>query len=85
MKKQKSDAENAMLAARDVGEIITRIEKDVAKQGAFTGNAADTVLAITGMTGFIDSFVSRNQTKRRQTLFRQQYQDTEDAIGQINK
>ena len=57
MKKQKTDAENAMLAARDVGEIITRIEKDVAKQGAFTGNAADTVLAITGMTGFIDSFV----------------------------
>ena len=81
-KKQKSDAENAMLAARDVGEIITRIEKDVAKQGAFTGNAADTVLAITGMTGFIDSFVSRNKQKEGK-LFTQQYQDTEDAIGQL--
>jgi hypothetical protein len=82
MKKQKTDAENAMLAARDVGEIITRIEKDVAKQGAFTGNAADTVLAITGMTGFIDSFVSRNKQKEGK-LFTQQYQDTEDAISQL--
>lgn len=82
IKKQKTDAENAMLAARDVGEIITRIEKDVAKQGAFTGNAADTVLAITGMTGFIDSFVSRNKQKEGK-LFTQQYQDTEDAIGQL--
>ena len=81
-KKQKSDSENAMLAARDVGEIITRIEKDIVKQGAFTGNAADTVLAISGMTGFIDSFVSRNKQKEGK-LFNQQYQDTEDAIGQL--
>ena len=81
-KKQKSDSENAMLAARDVGEIITRIEKDIVKQGAFTGNAADTVLAISGMTGFIDSFVSRNKQKEGK-LFNRQYQATEDAIGQL--
>lgn len=81
-KKQKSDSENAMLAARDVGEIITRIEKDIVKQGAFTGRAADTVLAISGMTGFIDSFVSRNKQKEGK-LFNQQYQDTEDAILQL--
>ena len=81
-KKQKTDSENALLAARDVGEIITRIEKDIVKQGAFTGNAADTVLAISGMTGFIDSFVSRNKQKEGK-LFNQQYQDTEDAILQL--
>ena len=81
-KKQKSDSENAMLAARDVGEIITRIEKDIVKQGAFTGRAADTVLAISGMTGFIDSFVSRNKQKEGK-LFNQQYQKTEDAILQL--
>ena len=81
-KKQKSDSENAMLAARDVGEIITRIEKDIVKQGAFTGNAADTVLAISGMTGFIDSFVSRNKQKEGK-LFDKQYQDTENAITKL--
>ena len=81
-KKQKNDVKNAMLAARDVGNIITQIEKDIVTQGAFTGNAADTVLAITGMTGFIDSFVSRNKQKEGK-LFNQQYQDTEDAIGQL--
>ena len=81
-KKAKQDANAAMLAARDVASIITRIEKDVAKQGAFTGRAADTVLALTGATGFIDSFVSREQQKDTK-LFRQQYQDTEDAIMQL--
>ena len=81
-KKQKNDVKNAMLAARDVGNIITQIEKDIVTQGAFTGNAADTVLAITGMTGFIDSFVSRNKQKEGK-LFDKQYQDTENAITKL--
>ena len=71
-----------MLSAREVGTIITQIVKDIVTQGAFTGNAADTVLAITGMTGFIDSFVSRKKQKEGK-LFDRQYQDTENAIKKL--
>lgn len=60
-KKQKNDADAAMVAARNVSKIIMTLEKDMVEKGAFTGSAGDTVLAITGLTGFIDSFVNRQR------------------------
>jgi hypothetical protein len=60
-KKQRNDADAAMVAARNVSKIIMTLEKDMLEKGAFTGSAGDTVLAITGLTGFIDSFVNRQR------------------------
>jgi hypothetical protein len=66
-RKQKSDADVAMSNAQGASELIRRIEKKVAKT-QFTGKAADTILAFTGFTGFIDQFINRNDRKEMNDL-----------------
>jgi hypothetical protein len=77
-KKQRNDADAAMVSARNVSKIIMTLEKDMLERGAFTGSAGDTVLAITGLTGFIDSFVNRQREKdpRRYAEERRQVDDS---------
>jgi len=67
-----------MVSARNVSKIIMTLEKDMLERGAFTGSAGDTVLAITGLTGFIDSFVNRQREKdpRRYAEERRQVDDS---------
>ena len=81
-KKQKSDADAAMIAARNVSQIIQKLEKDMVEKGAFTGSAGDTVLAITGLTGFIDSFVNR-QREADPRLYAEERRQTEEAIRKL--
>ena len=66
-RKQKSDADLAMINAQGASELIRRIEKKVVKS-KFTGKAADTILAFTGFTGFIDQFINRNDRKEMNDL-----------------
>jgi len=66
-RKQKSDADIAMINAQGASELIRRIEKKVVKS-KFTGKAADTILAFTGFTGFIDQFINRNDRKEMNDL-----------------
>jgi len=80
MEKQiKQDATKQMLAARDVSDIIRRLEKDIMDGGAFTGNAADTVGFLTGVTGFVDQFINKQRDEDK-TLYNQQYRDAAEAI-----
>lgn len=81
-KKQKSDADAAMIAARNVSQIIRKLEKDMVEKGAFTGSAGDTVLAITGLTGFIDSFVNK-QREADPRLYAEERRQTEEAIRKL--
>lgn len=81
-KKQKSDADSAMIAARNVSQIIRKLEKDMVEKGAFTGSAGDTVLAITGLTGFIDSFVNK-QREADPRLYAEERRQTEEAIRKL--
>ena len=81
-KKQKSDADAAMIAARNVTQIIRKLEEDMVEKGAFTGSAGDTVLAITGLTGFIDSFVNR-QREADPKLYKEERRITEESIRKL--
>ena len=81
-KKQRSDADASMIAARNVSVIIRELEKDIVQRGAFTGAAGDTVLSITGLTGFIDSFVS-SQREQDPAKFRDEKRQVDDAIRQL--
>ena len=81
-KKQKSDADASMISARNVTQIIRRLEKDMVEKGAFTGSAGDTVLAITGLTGFIDSFVNR-QRDADPRRYAEERRQTEEAIRKL--
>jgi len=81
-KKQKSDADAAMIAARNVSQIIRKLEKDMFEKGAFTGSAGDTVLAITGLTGFIDSFVNK-QREANPRLYAEERRQTDEAIRRL--
>jgi len=81
-KKQKSDADASMISARNVTQIIRRLEKDMVEKGAFTGSAGDTVLAITGISGFIDSFVNR-QREADPRRYAEERRQTEEAIRKL--
>jgi hypothetical protein len=81
-KKQKSDADASMISARNVTQIIRRLEKDMVEKGAFTGSAGDTVLAITGISGFIDSFVNR-QREADPRGYAEERRQTEEAIRKL--
>lgn len=81
-KKQKSDADASMISARNVTQIIRRLEKDMVEKGAFTGSAGDTVLAITGASGFIDSFVNR-QREKDPRRYAEERRQTEEAIRKL--
>jgi hypothetical protein len=81
-KKQKSDADAAMIAARNVSQIIRKLEKDMVEKGAFTGSAGDTVLAITGLTGFIDSFVNR-QREADPRLYAEERRQVDESIRKL--
>ena len=76
-RKQKSDADVAMTNAQGATELIRRIQQKVAKT-QFTGRAADTILAFTGFTGFVDQFINRNDRQEMNDL-----RKTEIAINQI--
>ena len=76
-RKQKSDADVAMTNAQGATELIRRIEKKVLKS-QFTGRAADTILAFTGFTGFVDQFINRNDRKEMADL-----RKTEVSINRI--
>ena len=81
-KKIRNDVKASMLAASDVARIIRRIEKDIIQKGAFTGNAAETVGFVTGVTGFVDQFLNR-KNKENPTLYKLGMKDVEDAIARL--
>ena len=76
-RKQKNDADVAMTNAQGATELIRRIQQKVAKT-QFTGRAADTILAFTGFTGFVDQFINRNDRQEMNDL-----RKTEISINQI--
>tara|TARA_A100000172_G_C3043304_1_gene111373 strand:+ start:45 stop:1481 length:1437 start_codon:yes stop_codon:yes gene_type:complete len=60
--KNKSEAEIQMSSALAASKIIRRLEKDI-QGGAKTGTAADVVLGLTGISGFVDSFINQKKNQ----------------------
>ncbi len=75
-------ADQQMLAANNVAKIIRRLEKDILTGGALTGNAGDTVQFITGVTGFVDSFINMDK-KADIKSFNTGMKRIEDRIQQL--
>ena len=75
-------ADQQMLAANSVAKIIRRLEKDIQKEGAFTGAAGDTVQFITGVSGFVDQFINKDKKTDLKT-FNTGYKRIEDRITQL--
>jgi hypothetical protein len=78
----KKAADQEMFAANSVAKIIRRLELDVNEKGAFTGAAGDTVQFITGVSGFVDQFINRDQ-KADPKLFRTGYNRVENRVTQL--
>ena len=75
-------ADQEMIAANSVAKIIRRLESDVNEKGAFTGAAGDTVQFITGVSGFVDQFINKDQ-KADPKLFRTGYNRVENRVTQL--
>ena len=75
-------ADQEMFAANSVAKIIRRLESDVNEKGAFTGAAGDTVQFITGVSGFVDQFINKDQ-KENPKLFRTGYNRVENRVTQL--
>jgi hypothetical protein len=75
-------ADQQMLAANNVAKIIRRLEKDILVGRALTGNAGDTVQFITGVSGFVDSFVNMNK-KDDMKAYKMGIKRVEDRVMQL--
>ena len=79
--KNKSDAEVQMSSALAASKVIKRIEDDIQK-GAKTGAAGETVLAITGVSGFIDSFINAEKNKNP-SQFSSEYNEVKQYVNRL--
>jgi len=79
--KNKSDAEIQMSSALAASKVIKRIEKDI-QGGAKTGAAGETVLAITGVSGFIDSFINSEKNKNP-SKFSSEYNEVKQYVNRL--
>ena len=79
--KNKSDAEVQMSSALAASKVIKRIEDDIQK-GAKTGTAGETVLAITGVSGFIDSFINAEKNKNP-SQFSSEYNEVKQYVNRL--
>ena len=79
--KNKSDAEVQMSSALAASKVIKRIEDDI-KKGAKTGTAGETVLAITGVSGFIDSFINSEKNKNP-SQFSSEYNEVRQYVNRL--
>ena len=79
--KNKSDAEVQMSSALAASKVIRRIEKDI-EGGAKTGAAGQTVLAITGVSGFIDSFINSEKNKNP-SQFSSEYNEVKQYVNRL--
>ena len=79
--KNKSDAEVQMSSALAASKVIRRIEKDI-QGGAKTGAAGETVLAITGVSGFIDSFINAEKNKNP-GQFSSEYNEVKQYVNRL--
>ena len=79
--KNKSDAEVQMSSALAASKVIKRIEEDI-KKGAKTGTAGETVLAITGVSGFIDSFIN-SQKNKNPSQFSSEYNEVKQYVNRL--
>jgi len=79
--KNKSDAEIQMSSALAASKVIRRIEKDI-QSGAKTGAAGDVVLAITGVSGFIDTFINQEKNKNP-SQFSSEYNDVRQYVNRL--
>jgi len=79
--KNKSEAEVQMSSALSASKIIRRLENDIQK-GAKTGAAADVVLGITGVSGFVDSFINQ-QKNQNPSQFSSEYNDVRQYVNRL--
>ena len=79
--KNKSDAENQMSSALSASKIIRRLEKDI-EGGAKTGTAADVVLGLTGVSGFVDSFINQ-QKNQNPSVFSSEINEVKQYVNRL--